>query len=85
LIDNPKYKGEWKAPMIDNPAFKGVWKARQIDNPKYTEEVAVYDNIGAVGFEVRLAREWSHRTHVFHWCAWWVSWAVVDRELGHCV
>jgi calreticulin len=52
LIDNPKYKGEWKAPMIDNPAFKGVWKARQIDNPKYTEAVAVYDNIGAVGFEV---------------------------------
>lgn len=55
LIENPSYKGEWKAPLIDNPAFKGVWKAKQIANPKYTENVAVYDNIGAVGFEVRPA------------------------------
>jgi len=52
LIDNPNFKGEWKAPMIDNPAFKGVWKAKQIPNPKYTENVAVYDHIGAVGFEL---------------------------------
>ena len=52
LIENPNYKGEWKAPMIDNPAYKGVWKAKQIPNPKYVETVAVYDNIGAIGFEV---------------------------------
>jgi len=57
LIDNPDFKGEWKAPMIDNPAYKGVWKAKQIPNPKYVEDVYIYDNIGAVGFELWIVNQ----------------------------
>jgi hypothetical protein len=38
--------------MIDNPAYKGVWKARQIDNPKFVSDVYAYDDIGYVGLDL---------------------------------
>merc|ERR1712182_74232 len=37
---------------IDNPAYKGVWKAKQVPNEKFVENVYAYDDIGAVGFEL---------------------------------
>ncbi len=38
--------------MIDNPQYKGVWKAKQIDNPKFVDDVYAYDNIGYVGLDL---------------------------------
>ena len=35
MIDNPEYKGKWKAPHIPNPAYKGTWKPKIIPNPDY--------------------------------------------------
>jgi len=54
LIDNPKYKGEWKAKRIQNPAFKGAWVHPEIDNPDYVEQKDVYKrgSIGYVGIEI---------------------------------
>merc|ERR1712118_500978 len=40
------------AKRIDNPAYKGVWKAKQIPNEKFVENVYSYDDIGSVGFEL---------------------------------
>jgi len=53
-ISNPNFKGEWKAKRIPNPAYKGVWKAKDIPNPEYEADanLAVYDNIGAVAFDL---------------------------------
>merc|ERR1712022_74522 len=34
--------GEWEAPQIDNPAYKGVWKAKLIANPKYAPDDKLY-------------------------------------------
>ena len=38
MIDNPDYKGEWKAPMIDNPDHKGPWEHPMIPNKDYAPE-----------------------------------------------
>ena len=40
MIDNPEYKGEWKARQIDNPDYKGPWVHPEIENPQYDEEEA---------------------------------------------
>jgi calreticulin len=42
LIDNPEYKGEWKAPKIPNPAYKGEWVHPFISNPDYSEDSEIY-------------------------------------------
>merc|ERR1711872_751071 len=54
MISNPEYKGEWKPKQIDNPAYKGEWVHPEIDNPDYEPdtELAQFDNIGHVGFEL---------------------------------
>jgi len=55
LIDNPKYKGMWKAPYIANPAFKGKWAARKIPNPDFYEDLTPFKtmaSIDAVAFEL---------------------------------
>ena len=53
-IRNPNYKGEWRPRRIDNPNYKGQWVHPLIDNPDYQPDpnLAVYDNIGAVGFDL---------------------------------
>ena len=43
--------------MIDNPAYKGVWKAKQIDNPKFVDDVYAYDNIGYVGLDLWIVND----------------------------
>ena len=46
MIDNPDYKGEWKAPMIDNPDYKGPWEHPMIPNKDYAPETyAKYKNV----------------------------------------
>merc|ERR1711923_495384 len=54
MIDNPEYKGEWKAPKIANPDYKGEWVHPEIDNPDYVEAVDVWKRgpIGFIGVEV---------------------------------
>jgi len=52
FIDNPNYKGAWFPEKIDNPLYKGEWTPKQLDNPEYIEDVYVYNDIGAVGFEL---------------------------------
>lgn len=52
MIDNPEYQGEWKQKRIKNPEYKGPWAPDQIPNPDYEDTVYVYDDIGAVGFEL---------------------------------
>jgi len=42
MIDNPKFKGEWKPKRIANPAYKGEWVHPEIDNPEYFDDPAVY-------------------------------------------
>merc|ERR1719411_825791 len=37
MIDNPDYKGEWRAKRIENPEYKGAWKHPQIPNPEWVE------------------------------------------------
>merc|ERR1712146_592407 len=44
--------GEWEPPTIDNPDYKGPWKQKMIPNPEFTEDIANYGDIGAVGFEL---------------------------------
>jgi hypothetical protein len=29
MMDNPEYKGDWKAKRISNPAYKGFWRRRR--------------------------------------------------------
>merc|ERR1719498_619349 len=44
-----------EAPMIDNPDYKGEWKAKQIDNPDYKEDNELHarcENCKYVGFEL---------------------------------
>merc|ERR1719158_2785795 len=43
--------------MIPNPDYKGVWKAKRIPNPDYREDVYVFDDIGAVGFELWIVNK----------------------------
>jgi calreticulin len=38
MIDNPEFKGEWKAKKISNPAYKGKWVAPDIDNPDFVDD-----------------------------------------------
>ena len=53
MIDNPDYKGEWKAPMIDNPDYKGPWEHPLIPNKDYAPETyAKYKDLTTVGFEL---------------------------------
>jgi len=54
LIDNPEYKGEWKAPTIPNPAYKGPWVHPKIANPEYVEDktVGLFDSHKYVGVEI---------------------------------
>merc|ERR1711937_141766 len=53
MIDNPDYKGEWKAPMIDNPDYKGPWEHTLIPNKDYAPETyAKYKDLTTVGFEL---------------------------------
>jgi len=42
MIENPKFKGPWKAKRISNPAYKGEWTHPDIDNPEYFEDKSVY-------------------------------------------
>jgi len=58
-ISNPEFKGPWKQKMIDNPAYKGEWKAKQIPNDKFVPEVAKWDDIAAVGFDLWVVNEGS--------------------------
>jgi len=54
MIDNPEYKGEWKAKMIDNPGYKGPWAPKKIANPDFVDDpnVYLYEDIGGVGVEI---------------------------------
>merc|ERR1711920_587748 len=54
MIDNPEFKGEWKAPKIANPDYKGEWEHPMIDNPDYVEAVDVWKRgpVGFIGVEV---------------------------------
>merc|ERR1719473_947259 len=42
MIDNPDFKGEWKAKRIENPAYKGEWVHPEIDNPDYVDDDTMY-------------------------------------------
>merc|ERR1711869_61685 len=57
--------GEWYAKRIDNPAYKGVWKAKQIPNEKFVENVYSYDDIGSVGFELWTVNSGSIFDNIF--------------------
>jgi len=54
MIDNPEYKGAWKARQIDNPDYKGAWVHPLIDNPDYVEDanLYLYKDLGAIGFDL---------------------------------
>lgn len=59
MIDNPEYKGEWKPKQIKNPAYKGKWIHPEIENPEYTpdDELYLYENWGAIGFDLWQVRK----------------------------
>jgi hypothetical protein len=38
MVNNPKYKGKWKAPLIENPNYQGKWEPRKIANPEFFED-----------------------------------------------
>merc|ERR1711937_689590 len=50
---------------IDDPAYKGVWKAKQIANEKFVENVYSYDDIGSVGFELWTVNAGSLFDNIF--------------------
>jgi len=54
LIDNPEFKGEWKAKRIENPDYKGPWVHPEIDNPDFVEddELYMYEDFGIVGIDI---------------------------------
>jgi calreticulin len=53
MIDNPEFKGAWKAPMIDNPEYKGEWEHPMIANAAYAPaSYAQYSDLTTVGFEL---------------------------------
>jgi len=54
MIDNPEYKGEWKAKKIPNPAYKGEWIHPMVPNPDYKPDSSLYlyEKIKYVGFEL---------------------------------
>lgn len=54
IIDNPAYRGEWRAKKIVNSKFVGAWKPRIIANPDYAEDDTMYRYVdfGYVGFDL---------------------------------
>jgi len=54
MIDNPEYKGEWRAKKIPNPAYKGEWVHPMVANPDYKPDPSLYlyEKIKYVGFEL---------------------------------
>ncbi len=54
MVDNPKYKGKWHAPLINNPDYKGKWKPRKIANPDYYHDPEPFkmQAVGAIGIEL---------------------------------
>merc|ERR1719264_2329833 len=56
MIDNPEYKGEWKAQQIDNPDYKGAWVHPEIENPEYNEEeaktIGKFEEVCKLGFDL---------------------------------
>merc|ERR1711907_557753 len=53
-IDDPEYKGEWKAKKIDNPDYKGEWEHPMIDNPDFVDDPLVYsyESFAVAAFEI---------------------------------
>jgi len=54
-IDNPEYKGPFKAKMIDNPEYKGEWVHPMVPNPDYKEDASLATrcvDCAMVGFEL---------------------------------
>ena len=68
MIDNPKYKGEWKPKRISNPEYKGVWEPKKIDNPKYVadDKLYLYKDFGFIGFDLWQVGRFGFLA-VFHW------------------
>jgi len=54
MIDNPAYKGKWRAPQITNPKYQGIWKPRMIPNPDYFEDTKPYKMTPIVRIAERL-------------------------------
>jgi len=65
-IPNPEYKGEWRARQIDNPAYKGEWVHPKIANPDFADDdnLYLYENNGAVGFELWQVKSGSTFSHI---------------------
>merc|ERR1719326_2151816 len=51
--------------MIDNPDYVGDWSPKQVANEAYTEDIANYDDIAAVGFELWIVNEGSVFDNIF--------------------
>jgi hypothetical protein len=63
MIENPKYKGKWRAPLIDNPNYQGVWEPRKIANPDYFEDNDPFKSLtsfSAIGLEL-----WSMTENIY--------------------
>lgn len=59
MIDNPEFKGVWKAKMIDNPAYKGSWVHPMIPNPEYIEDKELHvrcKDCKYIGFELWMVK-----------------------------
>nr|XP_020451753.1 calnexin-like [Monopterus albus] len=56
MINNPQYKGKWKAPLV------GVWKPRKINNPDYFEDLQPFrmTSFKALGLEL-----WSMTSNIY--------------------
>jgi calreticulin len=54
MLDNPEYKGPWKASKVSNPDYQGPWVHPQIDNPEYEadDELYMYESFGVIGFDL---------------------------------
>merc|ERR1712072_547442 len=74
--------GEWEPPKIDNPAYKGVWKAKQIPNEKFVENVYSYDDIGSVGFELWTVNSGSIFDNIFVTDSLDKAWEHADAHWG---
>ena len=55
MIDNPAYKGKWRAPQIPNPKYKGIWKPRMIPNPEFFEDKEPYKMTPIVRIGITIA------------------------------
>merc|ERR1712080_619839 len=67
MIDNPEYKGEWKAKRIDNPDYEGPWVHPEIDNPDFVEddELYMYESFGLVGIDIWQVKAGSIFDNIF--------------------